>query len=189
MQNFKINHEGKEYWISRSITVVAAIIAVENEGKDFYVLANKRGQGCEDCPGQWNLPCGYLDYNESLPEACSREVKEECGVAIEPKYFVMHSINSNPLENRQNVSVRFCTFIDTRIDLPKLEELHGGEKDEVAEIEWIHVDKLVDYEFAFNHKYIISEIVDYGKQVLQQRRSNQETDQEVAAVCEPNSSC
>lgn len=189
MQNFKVNHEGNEYWISRSMTVVAAVIAVENDGKDFYVLANKRGKGCEDCPGQWNLPCGYLDYNESLVEACSREIQEECGISIDPKYFVMHSINSNPLENRQNVSVRFCTFVSSRIDLPKVEDLHGGEKDEVEAIEWINVAQLGNYNWAFNHQYIISETVEYGKQVLQQQRINSEANQEVAKVEDADSSC
>lgn len=182
MQNFKVNHEGKEYWISRSMTVVATVIAIENDGKDFYVLANKRGKGCPDCVGQWNLPCGYLDYDESLVEACSREVKEETGLEIDPKYFVMHSINSNPLENRQNVSVRFCTFISSRLELPEVKNLQGGEKEEVDAIEWIDVAKLGNYDWAFNHQYIISEIVEYGRQVLQQQRVSQETDQEVAKV-------
>ena len=75
--------DGKEIWLSRAVAVVATVaVFFENE---MYILLNKRGTGTPDFQGYWNLPCGYLDYNETTGEAPLREVWEECGVDIDGK--------------------------------------------------------------------------------------------------------
>ena len=64
MKNFPVNVDGKEYWISRSNAVVGIVFKWENG--QYHILANKRGKGCPDYVGKWNIPCGYVDYNESI---------------------------------------------------------------------------------------------------------------------------
>ena len=81
MKNFPLLDEnGKEWWISRSIAVTGCVFTFLN-GK-WCVLANKRGEGTPDFQGMWNMPCGYLDFNETTAEAVIREVYEETGVRL-----------------------------------------------------------------------------------------------------------
>ena len=83
MKNFSIidDRTGREYWISRSVAVVGFIYGYDEDEKE-YILAVQRGTGTPDPEfvGKWCLPCGYLDYDETLEEALQREVFEETGV-------------------------------------------------------------------------------------------------------------
>ena len=76
--------EGRMVPESRSVAVVGVIVAIDKHTslsylgcKDIYVLAEKRSRNM-DSPGKWCLPCGYLDWDETGPEALIREVYEEC---------------------------------------------------------------------------------------------------------------
>ena len=80
MKNFEIEHEGKKYWVSRSMAAVVYVFAFI--GKDVYVLANKRGPGLPTNVGKWNCPSGSLDFNETLEECGIREVVAETGYKI-----------------------------------------------------------------------------------------------------------
>lgn len=99
MKNFPVKVGDNEYWISRSCAVVGIIIRIA-EDKKVYVLANKRGLGCPDFVGMWNIPCGYVDYNETLEQAVSREIFEETGIKINPNFWRLHSINSSPNDSQ-----------------------------------------------------------------------------------------
>ena len=87
MKNYSITietgeHAGETVWVHRSIAVAGFIFCRINN--EWCVLANQRGEGAPDFQGYWNCPCGYLDFDETLAEACSREIYEETGVNIEP---------------------------------------------------------------------------------------------------------
>ena len=182
MKNFKIEHEGKEYWISRSLSVMGVIIAVE-ENAVPRVLAVKRGKGCPDFVGYWNCPCGYLDYDETLNGACVREIAEETGYQFKPELLNFFSINSSPLENRQNVSAQFFCFIKGFPELVNFEK-----SDETEEVKWIPVTELSDYDWAFNHQYIIANILEYGSKILSKQGDSGETAGTVQETPEPDSS-
>lgn len=158
MHNFQITakEDNKKYWISRSIAVASFIFFKEKDGS-LFVLANKRGKGTPDFQGMWNCPCGYLDFDETLEQAASREVFEETGVIIDPKKFIFHYINSDPKDsNKQNVTVRFKVFLSKR---PETMPRFGGEQNEVDKILWIPVKTIDKFKWAFNHDRIIKEIV------------------------------
>ena len=156
--NKMIEHKGQVYWISRSIAVVGLVFA-RCKG-ETYVLINKRGQGVPDYKGYWNLPCGYLDWNESAAEAIVREVYEETGLNL--RYYFTDGIldthqpfyvASDVNQNKQNVSLRYMFYF--RVDeLPKLTDKHN-EEDETDEIGWFKLDEIEDKNFAFGHKEII----------------------------------
>lgn len=151
MKNFSIRIDDKEYWISRSVAVVALLFTIDKD-EDICILANRRGSGTPDFQGLWNCPCGYLDYNETTLEAVRREVLEETGV-ICPESMKLMGVDSDPQSNRQNVTIHYCGFIET----PVRGKQAGGEKNEVIDIKWIKITKLSNYHWAFHHDKLIIE--------------------------------
>ena len=130
-----------------------------------YLLINQRGTGTPDFQGYWNLPCGYLDKNETTGEATIREVWEECGVNLielsktSTKSFMEQPwyTNSTPDANRQNVTFHHG-MIATVDELPST-SLENNEPNEVAEVKWIRLEDYKKYEYAFNHVERIEEFV------------------------------
>jgi len=161
MKNFSIKIGSREHWISRSMAVVGFIICVTRN--TIYVLANKRGNGAPDYQGLWNCPCGYLDYNETLKEGCAREIYEETNFKIDPELLNLWSINDDPKDSsRQNVTFRFFAKVN---DSALIQHIYakGQEQDEVADCMWINVNDIDKYEWAFNHKQLIKDLLCYFK--------------------------
>ena len=171
----------KEYWISRSICVIPIVFKIEDN--IIYTLIEKRGKSVSNV-GKWCCPCGYLDWNETLEEACVREVGEETGVQLNIRDVHFVSYNSSPNESRQNVGIRFCCFVPPYTELDKNKIVT---KDEVDDIEWLRIgnfdvngfvntdmsmlvnltcdvikidSKLInDRKWAFNHNELIIEVL------------------------------
>lgn len=165
MKNFPITKDEKEFWVSRSVAVVTGVFRWMNGGK-LHVLANRRGQGAPDFQGMWNLPCGYLDYDETLEQACSRELREETGCQVlDDENWMFAGINSDPKDGaRQNVSIRYVLHPKATLYIPenllfpgKLSVANrvGGEKDEVSEIKWVDLESLAGHQWAFGHDKLI----------------------------------
>ena len=159
MKNFPIidKNTGREYWISRSVAVVAFVYAYD-ENENEYILAEKRGEGTPDPEfrGCWCLPCGYVDFDETIEEAASREVFEETGVKISSKSWSILDINSNPnSDKRQNITIRLQGFPEGNT-IPKL-TTENSERDEVSDLKWIPTNEVENYKWAFNHLELIKE--------------------------------
>lgn len=124
------------YYVSRSCAVET--IALSKKKNKWYVLANKRGKGCFNNVGLWNVPSGYVDYGEECEEAAARETHEETGVVINKKDLTLYTIDSVP-EGRQNIVIVYYTVVD-----PQNTDTTSkyAEKDEVEEILWISEDNL-----------------------------------------------
>lgn len=124
------------YYVSRSCAVET--IALCKKKNMWYVLANKRGKGCFNNVGLWNVPSGYVDYGEECEEAAVRETHEETGVMINKNDLTLYTIDSVP-EGRQNIVIVYYTIVD-----PKNTDTTSkyAEKDEVEEILWISEDSL-----------------------------------------------
>lgn len=159
MKNFPVIYGGKEYWISRAICVVIKFTTKDRAGRE-YVLANQRGEGTPDPEfvGSWCLPCGYLDFDETIKEAAARELKEETGIVINPKWLTLVGIIDEPeRDKRQNVSFRF------KCEIPKMykedweKEITDAysEEKEVSKIKFIPLDEIDKYKWAFNHNHLI----------------------------------
>ena len=159
MQNFPIKHEGKTYWISRSVAVSGFIFS--KFFGHWHILANKRGQGCMDMPGYWNCPCGYLDWDENLNDAMIREIHEETGMDFSNEDIYPIYVNSDPKENRQNITIRYIGIIKDLFSY-KFSTKYA-EKDEIEDIKWIGIDNIDKYNWAFNHNLIIREL--YNKYI------------------------
>ena len=152
MKNFPVNVEGREFWISRSVAVVPVVIINSIKENNTYVIANKRGKGVPNEAGKWNVPCGYLDWDETVEEAAEREIFEETGYIIPAIKFKVYGLNSNPKEYHQNVSIRMWAFllVNSLNDLKKGKPT-GGEKNEVEEVKLIPIADIGKYDWAFGH--------------------------------------
>lgn len=147
--------DGRELWLSRSVAVVVCVLVVVRQQP--YILINRRGIGVPDFQGYWNLPCGYLDYDENTSQAGVREVWEECGVNLlelmpvaSVAFFDMPwDVNSEPTFAKQNVTIHHGLVIE-RAALPALTNANN-EPNETMEIRWQPLDQIHELEFAFNH--------------------------------------
>lgn len=156
LQNFPFKYRGKEFWYSRSVAVVGAVFA-KNENDKWCILANRRGEGTPDFQGYWNVPCGYLDHDETTSEAVSREVLEETGVFIPNEKFQFYKLMDSPKENRQNISIRYFTKLDEKCETFTF-STEKSEVNEVSEIKWIPLDEVENYQWAFNHLKLINDL-------------------------------
>ena len=80
MKNRPVIVDEREYWISRSVAVSCVVFAKNNDG-ELCVLINKRGTALFN-PGKWNIPGGFIDYDENAEQCAKREVYEETGVDL-----------------------------------------------------------------------------------------------------------
>lgn len=145
-------------WFSRSVAVATAVMI--KDGGEWYVLANERGSGTPDYQGYWNLPCGYLDYNETAEEAAMREVYEETGIKCQNIKNIGHS--TSPNENRQNVCFFFISFLSGSIDNYQFSK-ENMEEGEVGGIKWVPVSDADSVKWAFDHDVLIQKILNkYG---------------------------
>lgn len=152
MKNFSFKHDGKEYWYSRSVAAVAYVFGFSKTSSVPHILINKRGSGAPNENDKWNVPCGYLDFDETVAECACRECKEETGVVVDPKTMKLWRINSNPADSAsQSVSFSFACCIPTPIEDIKLSD-KLSEKNEVAGIKWVPMTEVGNYEFAFGQK-------------------------------------
>ena len=168
MKNFQIvSISGDKYWISRSIAVAVAVYTIDEDG-NYHILIEKRGEGCPDFVGCWCLPCGYVDWDETLEEAVIREVFEETGLDLKPykEKIKLYNINSNPLDNNhQNITARYLVQIPYRLmwDLCIKYEIdsfsRGGEENEVENLTSVTLKDFSEFTYAWNHKFLINEIL------------------------------
>lgn len=149
-------HAGKTLWSGR-YCAVAGFVFRKIEGI-WTVLANKRGAGTPDYQGCWNAVCGFLEANETAQQGCSREIFEETGYEIKPEKFLQVYTQTDPeTSNNGNVTLGHIAIITEKENLVR-ELPKGGEKDEVDDVRWIPIDKVYDYEWAFNQKKTIIDI-------------------------------
>ena len=156
MKNFPVQHEGKTYWISRNTAVTCFVFApIDGE---WCLLANQRGKNAPDYQGYWNLPCGFLEANETGEEGVCREIFEECGYKILPGQMKLFNVETDPRTcNNGNVTIRYWNM-NQYTELPKLKYTNiNGEEGEVDSVKWINCKDINDYKWAFNHYNLIIE--------------------------------
>ena len=152
--NFEITsvEDGKKYWISRSVATSAFIFKVKDG--QLYVLTEIRGSNMHDFPGMRCVPCGYVNWGETIEEACIREVYEETGLKLDRRELILEGINSDIKNNRQDIAIHYSIPLTDGEDV-SISNNRGGEANEVAKLEWVDVDNLPN-DFCFNHDWYIN---------------------------------
>lgn len=163
--------EKRIIWESRSVAVNLVLIIWKKNDDGPYILVSKRGKSAADNIGKMNLVAGYLDYNETGKEAIFRETWEECGLnlpeLIKNSTVISNnldnpwSVNTDPSENRQNVSLRYGLALRLHSNhLPILSIEFNEIKGESEDPQWILENQIEDFEWAFNHDQLIKEYIE-----------------------------
>lgn len=152
--NFPIKRNGRVYYVSRSVAVSLYCYCRDRQG-NWCVLANQRGPGAPNNVGLWNVPCGYLDYNEDALTAAARETFEETGVKVPKEKIMFMGANSGNFGGSQNVSMRHACVLDGTVDNYPVSD-GNCEEGEVSDIQWIRLNEIGKYKWAFGmgHKII-----------------------------------
>lgn len=155
--------DGRIVWESRSVSVIAALVATLPNGVEKILLC-RRGPGCPSEIGKWCMPCGYLDFNESLVEGAKREVFEEAGINLDDGWKLFSEMPWRINDKNDNVSLSFLFTGEFR-ELPNPTNIHS-EPNEVTEYKWVDLLDIYNLspdsvEFAFNHHIAIKDLIKY----------------------------
>lgn len=115
--------------------------------KDHYkVLLIKRKN--DPFKGQWALPGGFVEKEETLEKAAIRELNEETGVKVD--YMEQIKAFGDPGRDPRGrmISVAFLSQIHCEEDLKA--------SDDASKAKWFRVDELPDMDLAFDHDEIIN---------------------------------
>ena len=132
------------YQYPRAALTVDAIVFTRKNNETFVLLI-QRGQ--EPFKGKWALPGGFVNMDETLEEACKRELLEETGLKTDAmkQFKAYDAIHRDP--RHRTISVVFSTEINDT------ENVTGG--DDAAQAEWFPVTALPH--LAFDHALILEE--------------------------------
>ena len=113
---------------------------IEKEGKIILV---KRGH--EPFKDYWCFPGGHIDFGETAEQAIIREVKEETGLTITPK-FLCYTDELYPDINWHGEVLVFYGEAEGK------EKIDGKE---IIGIKWVALDEAINMKLAFDHQKII----------------------------------
>ena len=101
---------------------VAAVggLIIDDENRLLMVRrANDPGKG------KWGLPGGFVDRDETIESALSREVREETGLVVTEYRYLMSKPNS--YDYRGMIASVIDLFYECRVDAPELIQLETSE--------------------------------------------------------------
>lgn len=119
-------------------SAVAGIIVCGNQ-----VLINIRAKAPGE--GLWDLAGGFVDFNETLEQALSREVKEELGITIENWHYLQSGTN---IYHYKTVDYHTADTIFYAVlnEKPQLK----WDPIELSDARWVSFDNIEYEKFAFN---------------------------------------
>ena len=132
------------YRYPRAALTVDAIVFVKS-GKETSILLIERGR--EPFKNRWALPGGFIEMDETLEQACIRELEEETGLQIEKmqQFGAYDAINRDP--RHRTISVVYS------VELKEQKPVKGS--DDAAQAKWFSLEDLP--ELAFDHAEILAD--------------------------------
>ena len=134
------------YKYPRAAMTVDAIVVADNFSMDMILLIQRKNEPFE---GKWALPGGFVDMEETLSEACHRELFEETGIKEVKlnQFYTFDAIDRDPRHRT------FTTVFEGRIQ----ETLPVIAGDDADKADWFPIISLP--EMAFDHAEIIHKFV------------------------------
>lgn len=132
------------YQYPRAAVTTDALVFVK-EGDEKHILLIERMN--EPFKNKWALPGGFIEMDETLENACKRELEEETGLKVDKmtQFKTYDAVDRDP--RHRTISTIFFAELD------KKQKVIGG--DDAARAEWFPVSGLP--ELAFDHEQIIKE--------------------------------
>ncbi|WP_299807008.1 NUDIX hydrolase [uncultured Shewanella sp.] len=126
-------------------TTVACVI--EAQGK--YLLVEELIEG----ETQYNQPAGHIETNESIINACIREVKEETGLIIEPQGLVgIYQFSAS----EALAFIRYTFYL--KLDKPLASQ---PEDPVIQSLKWLSLDEIDALSCQLRSPLVLKSIADY----------------------------
>ncbi len=136
------------YKYPRPALTVDAVIFKKAHNETMLLLIQRDQPPFE---GQWALPGGFVDMDETLDHAIQRELMEETGLAniYLEQFRTFGDLNRDP--RGRTVSVVFYGFAET--------DAHAVAGDDARNVDWFPLPSLP--QLAFDHNLVITTAIEY----------------------------
>lgn len=115
--------------------------------KDGKILLAKRNH--EPFKDYWCIPGGHIEFGEDPENAVIREVKEEVGLDIKPRFLGYVNEYYGDLDWHA-VALMFYSKAEGEIQ---------QNKEEIKEIKWFDKEEILKMDLAFEHKKVIKDFI------------------------------
>ncbi len=132
------------YKFPRAALTTDAIVFFKERDEEFVLLIER---GREPFKNKWALPGGFIEMDETLEEACKRELEEETGLKVDKmsQFKTYDAVDRDP-RHRTISTIYFA-------EINKKQQVTGG--DDASRADWFPVSNLP--ELAFDHEQILKE--------------------------------
>ncbi|WPP48051.1 NUDIX hydrolase [Catalinimonas niigatensis] len=131
----------------QNIKVTVDAIVFAYQGQDLEILLIQRKS--DPFKGKWALPGGFVEDDEPLDTAVSRELEEETGIQT-TDLFQFYTFGQPDRDPRgRAISVAYYTEVDKT-------EVHPKAASDAAETQWFSMNRLP--ELAFDHADILAKV-------------------------------
>jgi 8-oxo-dGTP diphosphatase len=128
------------------VTVDCIITSLNNEGALSFLLIQRKNDPFQD---MWALPGGFVDMDEDLHDAATRELEEETGLQLKTmNQFATYGKPGRDPRGRTISVVFFASVAGHPV-------LRGG--DDASDAQWFIISELP--ELAFDHSLIIQDFL------------------------------
>ena len=124
----------------KTIRVVAAVIARENDCGEKQILATQRGYG--EFKDGWEFPGGKIETGESPRKALIREIKEELNADIKVGELI-DTVEYDYPQFHLSMDCFWCILKSKNVDLNEHEDARWLTKKELGSVEWLPADAVL----------------------------------------------
>jgi len=96
--------------------IASYIVDPHHEPNPLYLII-KRSAKAKILPGIWQMVTGKLESEETAPEGCLREMKEETGISTDTLYSVDVTWFCDHLSGRLRSSANYCAYVNRHTEV------------------------------------------------------------------------